>query len=76
MRELRDREGEINTLYRQLQTISRALDEARGLLDKKLTVLDVHDYLNQCKVCAHKLIQCTNNMPVAILYCCYRVHWQ
>ena len=50
MRELRQREGEINTLYRQLRTISRALDEARALLDKKQTVLCVDDYLNQCKV--------------------------
>ena len=50
MTELRQREGEINALYRQLRTISRALDEARVLLDKKQAVLDVQDYLNQCKV--------------------------
>jgi hypothetical protein len=50
MRELREREGEINTLYRQLRTISRALDEARGLLDKKQSVLCVDEYLSQCKV--------------------------
>ena len=50
MSELRQREGEINSLHLQLRTISRALDEARGLLDKKLSVLNVEDYLNQCKV--------------------------
>ena len=56
MRELRVREGEINTLYRQLQTISRALEEARALLDEKQSVVNVDGYLNQCKVCIQYVV--------------------
>ena len=50
MRELREREADINTLYRHLQTISRVLGEARTLLEEKQNVTDVDQYLDSCKV--------------------------
>ena len=47
---LRQREGDINSLHRQLQTITRTLGEARDLLEAKQQVLDVGKFLSRCKV--------------------------
>ena len=50
MRELRERESSINSLHRQLHTLSRMLNEARVLLEDKQNVLDIEEYLKKCEV--------------------------
>ena len=47
---LRQREGDVNSLHHQLQTITRTLGEARELLEAKQQVLDVGKFLSRCKV--------------------------
>lgn len=50
MRELRDSESSINSLHRQLRTLSRMLNEARVILEDKQHILDVEEYLKSCEV--------------------------
>ena len=50
MKELRESESHINSLHRQLHTLSRMLTEARTLLEEKQNLLDVEEYLKKCEV--------------------------
>ena len=50
MKELRDSESSVNSLHRQLSTLSRMLAEARSLLEDKKNVLDLEDYFKKCEV--------------------------
>lgn len=50
MRELREKESSINSLHRQLHSLSRLLDEARLVLEDKQSILDVEEYLKKCEV--------------------------
>lgn len=52
MKELRESESHINSLHRQLHTLSRMLTEARTLLEEKQNLLDVEEYLKKCEVSA------------------------
>lgn len=50
LRALTEREKEVNGLHQMMDLLSRCLEEAKSLLGRRQTILDVSQFLNNCKV--------------------------